>query len=90
MRRLAPIVDHLTIAKHDASGGPGGDVVLVGDDDQRHASRIQGREEPHHLLGRGRVQRPGGFIGQNELRVVDQRAGDRHALLLAPESSDGK
>ena len=37
----------------------------------------------HHLLaGRG-VEIPGGLVGEEEARPVDQRAGDRHPLLLA-------
>ena len=40
-------------------------------------------EELHDLVAGLRVEVAGGLVGQDQLRVVDQRAGDGHALLLA-------
>ncbi len=40
-------------------------------------------EEGHDVVARARVQITGGFVGEQHRRIVDQRAGDRHPLLLA-------
>lgn len=40
-------------------------------------------EEIQHVGGGVRVERAGGLVGQDERRVVYQRAGHRQALLLA-------
>ena len=40
-------------------------------------------EELVHLLARARVEVAGGLVGQEELRLEDERARERHALLLA-------
>ena len=40
-------------------------------------------EQPEHLLGGLRVEVAGGLVGDEDRRVVGERAGDRHALLLA-------
>ncbi len=44
-------------------------------------SRAEGLEDDLPGLG---VQVPGGLVGQDEGRVVDQGPGDGHALYLAP------
>ena len=36
-----------------------------------------------HLLAGAGIEVAGGFVGQDHERIVDQRAGDGHALLLA-------
>ena len=40
------------------------------------------RQQVHDLHRGGGVQRPGGLVGQDDLGVVDQGAGDGHALHL--------
>src|SRR4029077_19766391 len=40
-------------------------------------------EELHHVLATTCVERAGGLIREEERRLVDQRTGDGHALLLA-------
>jgi hypothetical protein len=73
----------VAVLEHDAAARPVGDVGLVGDEDHRHALRIQLGEQPHDLFRGLRIERPRGFVGEDELRLVHQGAGDGHALLLA-------
>ena len=72
-----------SVAETDDPFGVRGDVVLVRHHDDRASLVVQPGEQLHDLQGRFRVQVAGGFIRQNEIRIVDQAAGDGHALLLA-------
>ena len=61
-----------------------GDVGLVRDQhDGQPALVVQPLEDPHHLDARARVEVAGRLVGEQQRRVVDQRAGDGDALLLA-------
>jgi hypothetical protein len=44
---------------------------------------IEPLEDRHNLLAGLGVERAGRLVGQDDPWAVDQRAGDRHALLLA-------
>ncbi len=44
---------------------------------------VQALDQVEDTTGGGLVQIAGGFVGQEQPRVVDQRAGQRHALLFA-------
>ena len=44
---------------------------------------VQALEDAHHFDARPRVEVAGRLVGQQDRRVVDQRARDRDALLLA-------
>jgi len=44
---------------------------------------MQARKKRHDIVARCRVQRSGGFVGQEQRRLIDQRAGNGHALALA-------
>ena len=46
-------------------------------------------EQRHHLQAGVRVEVAGRLVGQDEARPVDQRAGDRHPLLLAARELAG-
>ena len=53
-------------------------------DDERHAFlAVQLHEQLAERGGGGVVERAGGFVGEQELRLVDQRANDGHALAFA-------
>ena len=80
--RVRVLHDH-AVLEVDGARAPGGDVALVGDDhDGDAALGAQAREHLHHLVaGRG-VEVAGRLVGQQQRRLVDQRAGDGHALLL--------
>ena len=60
-----------------------GDVLLVGDHDDRLAGVVQLAQHFHDLLAGGRVEVAGRLVGQDDVGIVDQRPGDGHALLLA-------
>ena len=57
---------------------------VVGRDEDGRPADVDLREEPHHLLGEAVVEVPGRLVGDEELGLVDERARERHALLLAP------
>ncbi|MNY15999.1 hypothetical protein D3C86_1492400 [compost metagenome] len=57
---------------------------LVGDQDHRQAQAlVDVLEQAEDRFGGFRVQRRGGFVAQQYFRVVYQRTGDAHTLLLA-------
>ena len=60
----------------------GGEVGVVGDDDESRALPVEAMEDVEDELLVGLVEIPGGFVGQDDLRMVDEGAGDAHALLL--------
>ena len=66
----------------DAIGGAGGRLV-VGHEDDRAAVVGRAAQEPEDRGARLGVEVAGRLVGQHERRVVDQRASDRQALLLA-------
>ena len=61
----------------------GGDVVLVGDQDDGDALAVEFLEDGHDLDAGAGIEVAGGFVGQHHGRLVDQGAGDGHPLLLA-------
>ena len=60
-----------------------GDVVLVGDDDDRDALPVDVEQDIHHLLRGLGIEGPGGLIGEDHLGLGDEGAGNGHALFLA-------
>ena len=59
------------------------DVFGVGDENDRAAFGVQLFEQSQDFVAAFAVEGAGGFVGENHRRVVDQRAGDGDALLLA-------
>ena len=47
-------------------------------------SRLSVRKSAHDLCGRFGIERAGRLVGENEVRIVDERPRDRDALLLPP------
>ena len=77
------VLDDQAVAHPDDPLGVLGDVVFVGDHDDGLAGVVEPAEHLHDLVaGRG-VEVAGRLVGQDDVGVVDQRPGDRHALLLA-------
>ena len=67
---------------HRARGVLGRQLRVVGDhDDQAILGDL--REQVHDLHGSMGIQGAGGLVGQHDLRVVDERAGNGHPLHLA-------
>ena len=64
--------------------GARGDRVVVRHEQDRHAAlRAQLLEQLEHLSPGRRVERPGRLVGQQQPRLVRERAGDRDPLALA-------
>src|SRR5579864_6021831 len=74
---------HLAVAQADAPPGVLGDLELVGDQHHGVAAGVQLVEELHDLDRGGGIEVAGRLVGEQQRRVVHQRAGDRHALPLA-------
>ena len=51
-------------------------------EDRDAALRVQPLEDAHHFDAGARVEVAGRLVGQDDRRLVDQRARDRDALLL--------
>jgi hypothetical protein len=66
------------------------EVHLVRDHQQRHALVGQALHHLQHLAHQLGVQRRGDLVAQQHAGLHRQRAGDRHALLLAAESWSGQ
>src|SRR5271157_206020 len=79
-----PVLDDHAVLHPDHSLGVVGDVLLVRDHDDGLAGIVELAQHFHDFITGGRVQVTGGFVGQDDVGVVDQRAGDGHALLLTP------
>ena len=72
-------VDHA-----DDPVGRAADREVVRDDQQRQAALdVEPPQQRGDLLGVRAVEVAGRLVGPHDRRVVDQRAGDRHALALA-------
>ena len=52
--------------------------------DDGFAGFVQLGQHHHDFIAGPAVEVPGRLVGEDELRVVHQGAGDRHPLLLAP------
>src|SRR5262245_4056311 len=64
-------------------------AVVRGDEDSR-AARIHLTKHVHDFERQIRIEVAGRLVGEDELRIVDERARDRHALLLATRELLGK
>ncbi len=71
--------------------GEAHDAVVVGHDDHG-AVRAPGAfgEKLHDRVPGVVVERRGGLVAEDEVRFVDEGAGDGHPLLLAPRELRGK
>src|SRR5262252_2920026 len=78
------IGNRLSVTECHDSGAVLRDVDLVCDEyDGDSALAIQALENPHDFDAGFRVEVPGRLVGQQDRRVVDQRARDGDALLLS-------
>ncbi len=65
-------------------------ALVVGDEDESDAERAAaGLQLLLHLLAQLQVERAQRLVEQQHLRLVDQRAGQRHALALAAGKLSG-
>ncbi len=72
-----------TVAQAHDAVSVHGNVLLVGYHDNGVAPGIQGLEQLHNFVAGAGVEGAGGFVGQNDAGVVNQGAGNGHALALA-------
>jgi len=82
-RRLPLVAQQPAVAEGEDAPGVGRDVGLVRDQHDRQAGAVEPLHEREDLDTRARVEVTGRLVGQDDGRIVDQRAGDGHALLLA-------
>ena len=75
-------LDDLAALDHQNGVGVHDGVQAMGDDDGG-AVLAEMLDRLLHLLFGFRIQRRGGFIEQDDRRILDQRAGDGDALALA-------
>ena len=76
------MVDDAVFHDDDALGA-GGDFIAVGDEDDGFAVGVEFVEEVEDFEAGLGIEVAGGFVGEDEERVVDEGAGDGDALLLA-------
>src|SRR2546427_7977403 len=78
------LLDDLAVPHAQDPMGPRADGGVVGHEDERlPLLAVQADEEVHDLRRGLRVQVPGRLVGPDDCRVIDERAGDRDALLLS-------
>src|SRR5688572_24644962 len=82
-RLLAQVALDPSVAQADDAVGVGGDVLLVGDDDHGLSLAVDGLEGGEDLVAGLGVEVPGGLVGEDDRRPVDQGAGDGDTLALA-------
>jgi hypothetical protein len=72
------------VAEGDDAVGAAGEVVVVGGDEGRGALVAdEAGKGLEHLVAGGRVEIAGGFVGEDDARIVGGGAGDGDALLFA-------
>ena len=69
-RAFFVIDDFAVIDRHDA-GGTGSDALRVGDHDDQLAGFRDVLNDVQHLIGCLGIERPGRFVGNDDVRVVD-------------------
>src|SRR5437588_2265832 len=74
---LAPVDGHDPAPHHVH------DLAVVGRHEHCRAAGVDLQQQLDDLPRGGRVQVAGGLVGEEDQRVMDQRPGDRHPLLLA-------
>ncbi len=87
---LRAVVMQMAVLKLDAAVGLPGDVGVVGDHQDGVAGAVQLAENFHDDGFVGFVEIAGGLVGEDELGLIDQGAGDGDALLLAAGELGGE
>src|ERR1700730_5110826 len=86
MVSTCPVVpdDLAVVDRNHPPAQQGRDVSVVGrHHDRRLLLVVDLQEELHDLPACRRVEVPGGLVGDDQARLMDEGAGDGHALLLA-------
>ena len=83
-RRVVDVTGDPPVGEQDHPVRVGRGRRVVRDHDDRAAELAhRAAQEAQHLGARARVEVAGGLVGEHDLGLGDQRAGDRDALLLA-------
>src|SRR5882724_11627098 len=80
---VSDIAFNVAVAQTDGAAGAFANRRIMSDENQSFSLGMQFIEHFHDLHAGSGIEIAGGFIGENDQRVVDERAGDGHALLLA-------
>ena len=80
---VADLEDAAGVHEPDAVGDFAREAHLVGDAHHRHALGGEAAHDGQHLADHLGVERAGRLVEQHRRRLHRERAGDRHALLLA-------
>ena len=88
-RAIAGVAFDSTVTETDGAMSVGGNIVIMGDEDEGFALLVELIEEAQDLGTRGRIEIARGFVGQDHQRVVDEGAGDGDALLLTTGKLEG-
>jgi hypothetical protein len=86
--RIARLVDRLVIGnaavfQHDEAAGVFSHGPVMGDHSKRPAFTMQALEDGQHFQAIAYVEVSGRLVSQEDHRVSDESAGDRHALLFS-------
>src|SRR6185503_655127 len=82
--RTLLLIDEVAVDEPELAVGHAGDVRVVGDDEEGLPRLLRELEdELLDLLGRGGVEVARGLVAEHDVRIADQRPGDRDALPLA-------
>ena len=73
----------LSVAETDDPAAAGADLVFVGHQNNCAPFAVEPVEQVENFERRDRVEVAGRLVGQNEVRVVNERTGDGDPLLLA-------
>ena len=80
---ILPLLNHAVLDIEDAVENVQS-AMVVGDDEDAGTPLVGNPgEQLHHLPSQGAVECGGGFVGEDEGRVVGESAGNGDALLFA-------
>ena len=77
-----PVGDDAAVEQRDLTRAAGGDLVVVGDHDDRRALGVELVEQGQIACAGGAVEVAGRLVGEHDRRPADERARDRDALAL--------
>ncbi len=80
---VSRIRNDLAVANFDDALRTGGDLPVMRHDDDGAPFTVELLKDAENFFTAMAVERAGRFVGKNDLRIVDERAGDGNALLLS-------
>ncbi len=88
---MADVFNEDTVAQSDGTLGASRERGIVCDEHDGAASfAIEHLQEFDNALSRGAIEISGGLVGEENARLIDEGAGERHALLFAAGKLLGK